>query len=112
MHSRLEVGQGVSANGATAEAGETSPPTNLTRYFRDTPLPSSRCLGKCKTLGSDLAIIDVLHPELCSSGQSQVLRIETFSCVYQKMQRKTVPIQPPYSTLYTSLPELGSSRNP
>lgn len=38
--------------------------------------------------GSAFVVANVLHSELCVSGQSQVLRTETFSYVYQKKKRK------------------------
>lgn len=60
--------------------------------------------------GSAFVVANVLHSELCVSGQSQVLRTETFSYVYQKkMEPKDVLIPLVPLHFYTSFPELGSS---
>lgn len=114
---RLQMrGLGALFHIVNTKAIETNPQKNnliQIQYFRDFPLPSLCCFGKCKTLGSDFAIANVLHSELCCSGQSQVLRVETFSCVYwKKMQPEDVFFQLFTLYLYTSFPEFGSSWNP
>lgn len=79
------------------------------RYASETtchspPLPRSRCFGKHNMLGSDFVTAYILHSEFCFSGQSQVLRIETFSCVYWQTQPKKCFNFTSYSTLVYLFP--------
>lgn len=75
-----------------------------------TSTPQLMLLWKCKITWFWLFIAHVPHTELLFfSGQSQVLRIETFSFVYWQNATKNVLIQLLTLHLYTSLPELGSS---
>lgn len=70
-------------------------------------------LPPCTGCSGDGSVARVLHTERRLPGQSQVLRIEAFGCVYRKkIQPHSVLIQRLAPHVYTSFSECGSPRNP